>query len=596
MTRAPGFAAALLSLLLFSALSLPASALGGEGFSPLLVFRFGNIDALDAEDGDLAVFLKSIRNDGRFIPPMRTLVGAAIRNPTFFGVTYEAWVEGALLAPDSPGALELVWVFPVDNRDEYLAQLVNQGLNEYEGMDGVSVLREIGSDGSMRAWYLEWLPGNIAVFGARREAVTATRETYEENSAAAGLLAPPGGRGVEPDATLRLSPPRLASWQNEEAGAYWLREEIDRLVTDILAYWNPNPARARLIGRLADDLAAWPRTVESVDVNLWFEQEGVEWRLRAGGAFAERPRGRLDLLRTLPDRTALAYASPMTEATVEAFVYGFADLALGAAGGVVSQEARDTARSLYDRVRAAGLREAAWAWIAPPPGRPELGGARLLATEWDNPGELPAAWDALEAALLPDTPLSRALSQLGWNVLLRRDGMEPDAARLTILPLGGADAAPLYDAVFACGREGNRAVIAGGPSRTDGAARADVAAYRAGLADECVRETGDGTPDIRSAFTRVDAGGAGMAGIFSPVRFLQVALVEAADWQPRSADQLEPLSTQLAREMLEYGAGDAWTAAGVGTRGLLDVNGGVSWRSLSRLCAALGITESIGMD
>ena len=565
------------------------------GWPPLLIVRFGNVDALDAEDGELASFLKSIRNDGRFIPPMRTLVGPEIRNPTFYGVTYEAWIECALMAPPV-GALERVWMFPVDNRDEYMAQLANQGLSEYEGMDGVTILRETDTDGNAHIWHLEWLPGSVAVFGADRSAVAAARQLYAENSASRGLLAGAGGRYVEPDILVRLLPPRLAMWQDRIPGQYWWREKIDRLTRDLVRYWQPNPARVRFIGMLADRLAAWPRGVEQIDASVWFEPDGVEWRLRAAGDFSPSTKGQLGVFRRVPERAALAYALPVSPESFRRFGGWAGGLLLDAAGGVVTRDARQLVLDIFDRLSRGSLREAAWAWVAPPANNPGLGGTRLLIMDWAAPEMLERAWNMIAAAVGPDTPLAQVFSQLGWNVSIRRDELHPHAVEIVATGTASGTRVTMYDAIACYRRQGNIAALAIGASRPDAAERRKVVAYRTALAAQAVEETGAGGADVRGAFTRMGSGGAGMLGIFTPVRFLQLSLVETADWRPRSPDQHEPLSTQLAREMLEYGAGNAWTVGAEANGRGWDFNGGMSWRSLSRLSAALGITESIGMD
>ncbi len=578
-------------------LVMPRTHAGEADWTPLAAIRFGNIDAIDAEDGDLATFMKSIRNDGRFIPPLHTLVGPEIRNTTFYGLTYEGWLEGLLLAPPAPGPTQTLWVFPVDNRDEYMTQMANLGLSEYEGMDGVTRLRELDADGNAHTWFMEWLPGNVAIFGGSRDAVAATRRIYAENVAARGLLHHAGGQYVEPDAMLRLFPGRVASWQDHEFGQYWWRDSIGKLTDDLVAYWGPNPARERLLRSLAERFVLWPRNFESLDLSLWFEREGIEWRMAVRGESGFTGRGQLATLRQTPERAGLAYAVPFTPAR-------FADLGdrlgaflLGAAGGVVSQEVRAAATTLWAALADAGLREATQCWIAPPPGRPELGAARLLVSDWAAPDRLSGALQALEALIEPGTPVAYALGQMGLVAAMSTYGDDPDAKILRIDPANGSpEAEPYYHGGLVLRRSGSRVVMVAGSGRADADQMRAVMAYRTALADETLAYDGPGQGDVRLAFSRMGEGGATFLAIFHPVRFLQLCLVEAADWRPRSPDQHEPLSTQLAREMLEYGAGRAWTAAGEADPGQYTISGGIPWQSLARISAALGITESISMD
>lgn len=582
---------------LFCLLSVPAAgAAEREEWQPVLAVRFGNIDALDSEDSDLAAFVKGIRNDGRHIPPMRALVGPAIRNPTFFGLTYEAWMEIVLLAPSRPGDLQGVFVFPVDSRDEYMSHLASQGLSEYEGMDGVTVLRETGRDGDVLAWHLEWLPGDVAIFGPSREAVAAGRRLYAESGAARGLLAGAGGEYVNPDVTVRLETARLAGWRDSEPGRYWWREKVERLSGDLVAFWRPGAARARLIQTLTEEFVAWPRRVRRLELSVWFEREGVEWLLTAAGDMAAAPRGEPDALRFLPEATAMAYAAPLDPAAFASLGRSVGRLLLGGAGGVVTTEARRTAERIFGLLQAAGPRQAAAAWIAPPTARPDLGASRLLVMEWERPEVLDEAWEAIREAVRPGTPAAQAFSQLGWEATLTPDEAEPGAVRLTLRPGSGHEAEPYYDGLLVFRRRDGWTALASGRSRIDADARRQVASHRAGLAEDALARRDAGSPDARQTFTRVEARGSSLAGFLAPVRFMQLALLEAADWRPHSPDQREPPSAQAAREMLEYGEAGAWTMAGEGGDGEWRFHGGMTWRSLSRLSGALGITEAIGMD
>ncbi|MDR1744876.1 MAG: hypothetical protein LBS30_03890 [Planctomycetota bacterium] len=570
-------------------------------WSPLFVTRFGNIDAIDAEDGDLAIFLRSIRNDGRFLPPMRSYVGPEIRNPTFYGITFEAWLECVVLVPVSVGRPERLWVFPVDSRDEYMAQLIGHGLSEYEGMDGVTILREMDADGNVFTWHMEWLPGNVVVFGSSREAVSAARHLYAENSAARGLLARPGATGafLEPDVTVRMFPPRLAAWQDREQGLYWWRETVDKLAADLVTYWSPSLARERLIRAMADRLALMPRDLARIDLRVWFEQKGLEWSVEAEGAFASSPLSYLAALRRVPDRTALAWAMPVTADSFREFAEWVGDFFVGAAGGVVAQEAREDARSVYEILASGGLREITSAWVPPPPGTPELGGARMMVMNWDGGGAVERAWELLGKLTAPDSPIAQVFAQMGFSVELTPDPENAFTADLLVRPpAGSADdgASPYCHSTITLRRNDDAVVLVTGESREDAEARRRVIAYRVELAEQAANNSGPGGPDVRETFTRMGASGSGFAAFLEPVRFLQFCLVEEGDWRPRSPDQNEPLSIQLAREMLEYGSDRAWTAAGREENGLWTFSGSIGWRSLARLAAALGVTESIAMD
>lgn len=587
-------------LVLAFAFAPRAAAADSDDWSPLMVVRFGNIDAIDAEDGELAAFLRSIRNDGRFTPPMRDIVGPEIRNPTFFGIAYEAWMECVLLVPVSAGNAERLWVFPVENRDEYMTQLAGLGLSEYEGMDGVTILREMDADGNIHTWHMEWLPGNVAVFGANRDAVASARQLYAENSASRGLLARAGAGFMEPDVLVRLFPPLLASWQDREPGLYWWRDKIDRLANDLIAYWQPSPARARLVRSFADLLVLWPRGVRRLDFGLWLESAGLEWNMAVDGDYHARPPSQLAVIRRVPDRTALAWAVPTPRETVEDFGRYAGDFILAAAGGVVSQEARQEAKGFFELLLAGGMGEAAFAWVPPPAGNPELGGCRLLLAQWENPDAVDAAWERLRLLAGPGAAAAQVFSQMGWKVELLADPADPRAADLFIYPANdsgnGVRGEPYCHATATLRRNGGLAALVVGESRPDAAIRAHVAAYRARLAEEAVNSGGAGGADVREAFTKAGPAGASFLGFFEPVRFLQLCLIESGDWRPRSPDQHEPLSTQLAREMLEYSSGRAWTAAGESSPGTRRLTGSVGWDSLARLAAALGLTEAIAME
>lgn len=570
-----------------------------EDWSPLLVVRFGNIDAIDAEDGELAGFVRNIRNDGRFPPPMRTLVGPRIRNSTFFGVVFEGWVERVTLASIVPGATKTVWAVPVDNREEYLTFMAGQGMSEYEGMDGVIVLREMEADGAVKNWYLQWLPGNVGVFGDDREAVMAARRIYADNSAARGLLFGTGGRFVNPDIMIRVNMPAVASWQDRETGRYWWRERLEEFAEDLRGYWKPDGARRRLLGNLTEAAIMWPRRVERLDACVWFEPDGVEWSLELEGEYGFSGSSLLPRLRVVPDRSALAWAAPVTPSSLSELVGWVGEVLLSAAGGVVTGEARDAGRGIAALVENGGIREVVSALVPPPVGKPELGGVRLVVTEWQFPEQADRVWERIKVLLGSDRSVSVALSQMGVQVRIEEDELFPGTLGVTVYPsrgaVGGEYAQPYYRATWTWRRNGSLVVLVTGLDREDRAERRRIRDYRSGLAGEVAGFEGEGGGDVRETFVRMGSEGASWLGFFEPVRFLQFCLIEAADWRPRSPDQLEPRSTQLAREMLEYGAGRAWTAAGVSRLNHWRLDGVASWESLTRLAAALGVTETIGM-
>ena len=64
------------------------------------------------------------------------------------------------------------------------------------------------------------------MFGSDRGAVRAIRGVYESAGAARGLLGARRGRELAPDVAVRLSPQRLAGWQEAEAGVYWWRSLV----------------------------------------------------------------------------------------------------------------------------------------------------------------------------------------------------------------------------------------------------------------------------------------------------------------------------------------------------------------------------------
>ncbi len=346
---------------------------------------------------------------------------------------------------------------------------------------------------------------------------------------------------------------------------------------------------------LTEEFAIWPRQFDRVQINIWFEEEGIEWRLGILGGGGPPVLSQLPLLRTLPERTALGYATPITPESLARFGAFSAAMLVGGAGGVVTAEARQQGEALFSLIERAQPSEMAAAWVSPPAGRPELGGARLLVTDWARPELLDTAIPMVMDAIQPGSMVAQTLSQIGWKVEITLDPEIEGAGEMRILPADN-EADPYYHAAFVVRRNTGRIALAIGDTRVDATARNDILLYRAELANNAVFSEGDGDAATRNAYVRMGQRGASRIGIFDPVRFIQLALIESADWRPRSPDQHEPLSTQLAREMLDYGSAGAWTIVGERSAPGWQISGGIGWESLARLAGALGITESIGME
>ena len=585
-------------------LAAAALARAGEGdaaaMQEILILRVDNIDAIDAVDSSLVVFLSSMKSDAAYIAPLRTLVGPQLRNPFLSGLVADAWLEGLLLAPVRPGPLEWVWIFPVENRDDYLADLERQGMSNAEGMDDVSVLTDTDGAGKVAVYYLEWLPGNIAIFGRDRSAVRAAWDIYETASAGHGLLAAARGRELSPDAMLRMTPFRFASWQDKDSGVYWWRTQVMRLASELVEFWGPEPARARLMTSLAEDLAALPSAWNGCELDLWFMEDAVEWRFLLVGASARPgPLSQLSAMRRLPAGAAQAYALAIdgnTFADLEGFV---GRLLLGAAGGVTPPAARDVASSFSRMLSQAGAMQAAVAWLPAPFDSPTFGSTRLMLVEWARPELLDAAWLVFEAGIASEGPVAAFFAQLGWHAVLELPEAAPGSGRLVIRPVGrgaGNREPPYYDAGFAIRRLGKWLALAWGAC---GAAGQDLDAtlrYRAAMAEAALMGGEPaGSPDTRRAFILMGPDGASFLMTLNPVRFLQMLSAEAADWRSLAPDEPEPLSVHLAKEMYEYrDIGGAWSLAGERKDGFWDVNGRISWDSLRAFGAALGVSETIG--
>lgn len=286
----------------------------------------------------------------------------------------------------------------------------------------------------------------------------------------------------------------------------------------------------------------------------------------------------------------------MTPGSFASFGDYVGKLLLGAAGGVATAEARAAASACFSPLQAAGPLQLVDAWVAPPLNRPELGGARLFLAEFSDPSRLAAAWSAFEAALRPDSPVAQAFAQMGWVAALIRDGDDPMAAELRLSPPAGGPAARVYlDARYVARLNGNWLAVVAGDAIAGGETRdTRLEEYRAGLAADAAASRSEGMPEARDAFTRMGPGGAAFIAILDPVRFFQLALAETADWRPRTLDQPESPSALLAREILEYASGGAWNAVGESGSNSWRIVGGMSWDSLTRLSAALGVTEAIG--
>lgn len=566
---------------------------------PLSVIRFDNVDALESDSGQLAAFIRSIRNDGRFVPPLSSLIGPAIRNTTFFGFSYEGWLEGLLLVPHHPGDWGSVWVFPVDNRNEYLSHLVSMGFTEYEGMDGVTELREMDEEGKFTAWYLEWLPGDIAVFGSRRDTVIAARRIYEEESASRGLLANATGGYVRPDIIVSLDTDALTAWRDSDPGSYWWRSVIDRLTQDIIEYWQPTPARRRLITNMSADFATLPRLAERVFLNVWFEETGVNWRIDIITDPQPSPRrSDLGLFRSLPARTALGYCAPMTDRDWQQITANLGQLLLSAAGGVVSAEARAEAMRLLELLTRAGIRQTAAAWVPPPPDEPETGLCRLLLYQCTNPEYMSQAWDIVRGQLGSATAITQALAQIGWRVQTTQDAELDNTIYLTIRPVAGSrdEDQPWDSAAYTAVINDGIVAIAMGGIREDPDEMRRALEWRTRLAREAAVASDTGPASIRNAFVGMGGQGAAFIAMLDPVLFLQLAMIESADWRPLSPDRSESASTQFAREMLEYSSGGSWSLVGEDSPTGRIYTGLLPWESLARLSGVLGITELVGSD
>lgn len=560
----------------------------------IMVLRFSDVERLDSHDSELVQFMVDLHNQGTVRPPLQSIIGSSIKNPFFSGLAIDAWIEGILLAPTRPGPLSLVWIFPVDNQDSYLTTLMRQGLSDTEGVGDISIMSELDPDGNIKYYYLEWLPGNLAVFGTERHAVQSAREIYEAAGASRGLLGTMVGHEIAPDIKISFLPSRFAGWQHSETGVYWWRTQVERLVTDFIAFWRPEPARAKLMQSLAEDFASWPMAMSRLEFDIWFDEVGIEWRLRATAQGNEsRPQSQLATIRHIPGNSAITYAMAVDAAMFRDMETLIGRLLLGAAGGVVPSGAKDVATSFADILRRASLTEASVAWISPPSSNPGLRSTRLTVSEWQNPGLLEAAWLVLESALNSEGPVQAALAQLGWDLQLQSIG--DGQCRLTISPNDGNQSPRknIFDSIFSARLSGRMLALAWGA--VNDREPEMLKDHQLAIIADVFRPNPQGTANVRQAFTMVGSAGASTMIVFSPVTFIQMVLSEAADWRVLAMDEEEPLSTKVAREMYEYrDTGESWLMTGTRRQGISLVDGRLSWNSLKALAVSIGLTDNVG--
>ncbi len=560
----------------------------------ILVLRFSDVERLDSQDSELVQFMADLHSEGTIRPPLQTIIGSSIKNPFFSGLAIDAWIEGIVLAPTRPGLLNLVWIFPVDNQDSYLTTLMRQGLSDTDGVGDISILSELDPEGNIKYYYLEWLPGNLAVFGTDRYAVQSAKDIYESAGASRGLLGAMVGHEIAPDIKVHFLPSRFAGWQNSEIGVYWWRTQVERLVTDFIAFWRPEPARAKLMQSIAEDLASWPLSMNLLEFDIWFDEIGIEWRLRASAQDnITRPQSQLATIRRIPENSAITYAIATDAAMFRDMETLIGRLLLGAAGGVVPSGAKDVATAFADTLRRASLTEASIAWIAPPSSNPGLRSTRLTVTEWQYPELLETAWLVLESALNSEGPVQAALTQLGWELQLQSFG---DGQCRLIITSSDGNQSPrkiIFDSIFTAQLSGRLLALAWGA--VNDRQPEMLREYQKELVNPVFRSDPPGTANVRQAFTMVGSTGASMMVVFSPVTFIQTVLSEAADWRMLALDEEEPLSTKIAKEMYEYrDTGEAWLMTGTQRQGISLSDGRISWSSLKALAVSIGLTDNVG--
>ncbi|MDR0361918.1 MAG: hypothetical protein LBJ46_04425 [Planctomycetota bacterium] len=586
MTRFLHAAAAVILLVL----SLPSAARGAE-WTRVFSLRLDDVEALDARDGELAAFLGGIGVDAGSSPPVRSLVGPLLKNPYLTALAPDAWIEGALLVPDRPGRPAWVWIFPVDDQDDYRAVLERQGLVNLENMDDGLLLGESVRDGAVSYWHLEWFSGNIAAFGSDRDAVRAAREIHESAGEARGSLADRRDRTFSPDLSVRFSPRLLAAWQDREPGVYWWRTQVERLAGELVGFLAPAPSRAGLVRSLADDLAAAPLAWEGVELSLWLGRSAVEWRLDLfGGAGGQPAKSALSLSRRLPEGIAQGFAASLSRESMAELGDLAGRLVVGGAGGAVSTATREEARVLLALLTAAGPNQAAVGWDTVPARNPRLGSARVMAVEWDSSAPAVQAWRRFETETLANAAVRQTLGQLGWNVTVGAADPESGARSIRIDPAAGGS--PYLNLLVAARAAADLTVFAWAENVDDPELRAERAARLSALVERMLLGDPEGQAGVREAFTLMGRDGADFLAVLYPVAFMKMALSENADWRRMAADGPEPESTRLAREMHEYvDAGPPWSAVGERIEGGWRVNGAVAWESLLAFAAALGLTD-----
>jgi len=587
----------LVAVILFPGRIISAGEARDLEMQEALVLRIEDIGALDAADSDLSLFLSPIRRDAANAPFLTSLIGPMLHNPYFTGLAADAWLEGVLAIPVKPGPLVWVWVFPVDSQDEYLSGLLRLGMSDAEGVDDVSVLSRVDPDGNIERSYLDWLPGNIAVFGNDRDGVRAVREIYQLAGARRGLLGARKGRELSPDISLRFLPSRFATWQSDEAGVYWWRSQVRRLAAELIEYWEMDSARGRFVTSMAEDLADLPMAWSNTELRLWMDEKTIEWRLAlTGGSDRAGPLSQLSSIRRMPEGVSEAYAYALNQELFESLANLAGRLLLGAAGGVVPSGAREAAESFARMLSQAGPRQAAISWLPINPETPRLGSSRILAAEWDRPEVLDAAWLVFLAAAQSDGPVAAAMTQMGAVLSLDLSSTIPGACTLTVKPRTKENTKPYFAASMVARRQNQWLSLVWGEVGQDQELQRQILEHRAQLADAVLQDGLDGTPDVRQAFTLMGQSGASFIMTLSPVRFLQTLLAEAADWRILTPDEEEPLSTRHAQEMFEFrDAGGAWCAVGTEEAGKREIIGRISWDSLKALAAALGLSENLAI-
>ncbi|MDR3211479.1 MAG: hypothetical protein LBU79_06145 [Planctomycetota bacterium] len=575
--------------LLLSLAQTAAADTDPAAINEILVIRLDNVDNLDSSESSLARFITALR-DGESYSPVRSLLGPALRNPFLTGLNVDAWVEGVILPHPTSENLFLIWTFPVEDQDAYLEALIRLGMTETGG-DGESTrLSMIEADGEQQDYFIDWLPGNLAVFGISREAVRVVRQIYELAGASRGLLANRGRATYPPDLAVRFFPARFAALQGSEAGVYWWREQIGRLAEELSNYLDPAPPRRRLILSLFEDLASLPLSYSQLEASLWLGDDVIDWRLAVNASrsappgFGPEGKSELSSLRRLPEEATLSYALATDPAYLNYLTTLTSRILLGAAGGVVPLAAREAMSGLWERIRAANPRQAGLAWLNADPEHVAEGASRILLLEWEKPALL-AGWGSSLLESLVSQPVIYALGEIGWQLELTEMPDPPGCYSLTVRPVNDAES-PYLSVTLVVRASGPWVALAWGRPGPETAVRLDKRVTDVLAAD------GPGPPAARQVFTLMEREGAGSAFILFPVRLLSLFLGEAADWSNRPPDTDEPMSTRIAREMQGYRDAGAWYAVGTPDSDQYIWNGSLSWESLYAFAAALGLAET----